>query len=601
MRLTLTFRWIVVASAVGLFGLAAAPWTVSQSAQISALEQQIRQRAGLSLAHHGRSVFAVLPHPHIRIYDPQLRDADGELTVSASSLRVDLGFGGLLTGTLDLSRAVLSDAVFTVDAARLPTALATASAHPIDGLGDLEITHGKVYLRRAGIERPELAADEIGARLEWSRAGAPLSLTGQARAPAMGEDHAPSRFALWAAQPDRLLGGGASAITLRFEDEGLQVVVNGALTLAQTPRFEGQVAASAASLRTAAGWFGVPMPLPGPYRDARLKADAVLESGQLGLTNLTISVDGNALDGAASIRFDGQRPSAAATLASASVNFTPMFEDYPAAEANGQWAREIFPPARLGAADLDLRLSAKRARLGDLQFEDAALSIILKNGRLDLSLAQARAYSGVARARAVIAEREAGLDIRGSLSADKLDIAPLLWDAAKRQILTGAVGLSASFETSGNCFADLAARLDARGDFSVASGEIYGLDLDLAFRRMERRPLSVGADLRSGRTPFDSLSAKFNVVQGVADVEEGAARGGAVALFYSGRLNVAERSVDLHVNASRADVEGTALQFGFNIAGAWDEPAVTLDAEGLIRRSDAAAPLLPAPHPAPPN
>ncbi|WP_158255262.1 AsmA family protein [Rhodoblastus acidophilus] len=597
----MTFRWMVAASAVGLLGLAAAPWTVSQTAQISALEQQIRQRAGLSLAHHGRSVFAVLPRPHIRIYEPQLRDADGELMVSASSLRVDLGFGGLLTGTLDLARAVLADAIFTVDAARLPAALTTVSARSIDGLGDLEVTHGKIFVRRAGVERPEIAADDIGARLEWSRAGAPLSLTGQARLPAMGEDHAPSRFALWTAQPDRLLGGGASAITLRFEDEGLQVVINGALTLAQAPRFEGQVAASAASLRTAAGWVGVPMPLPGPYRDARLKADAILESGQLGLTNLTISVDGNALDGAASIRFDGQRPSAAATLASASINFTPMFEDYPAAEANGQWARETFPPARLNAADLDLRLSAKRARLGDLQFEDAALSIILKNGRLDLSLAQARAYSGVARARAVVAESEAGLDIRGSLSAEKLDIAPLLWDAAKRQILTGAVGLAASFETSGNCFADLAARLDARGDFSVAAGEIYGLDLDLAFRRMERRPLSVGADLRSGRTPFDGLSAKFNVVQGVADVEEGAARGGAVALFYSGRLNVAERSVDLHVNASRADAEGTALQFGFNIAGAWDEPAVTLDAEGLIRRSDAAAPLLPAPRPAPPN
>jgi AsmA protein len=599
MRLTFTFKWVLAGLVALLVGLAAAPWTVSQNAQIEALEQQIRERAGLSLASHGRSVFAVLPRPHIRIYEPRLRDADGDLTVAAGSLRVDLGFGGLLTGRLDLARAVLSEAVFTLDPARLPAAVIASSVRPADGLGDVEIVHGAVYLRRAGAERSELVADGVEARLEWSRAGAPLSLTGRARLTAIADDHPPARFALWAAQPDRVLNAGTSHVTLRFEDESAQIALNGALTLAPKPRFEGQIAASAASLRAAAGWFGAPMPLPGPYRDARIKADAVWDSGQLGLTNLSLSVDGNALDGAASIRLDGQRPSASATLAGASVNFAPMFEDYPGSETNGQWSHDPFPPARLAAADLDLRLSAKRARLGDIQLDDAALSVILKSGRLDLSLAQASAYSGVARARAVIAENDAGLDIRGSLSAEKVDIAPLLWDTARRQIVTGTTGFSASFETSGASFADLAAHLDARGDFALASGEIYGLDLDLAFRRMERRPLSVGADLRSGRTPFDLLSGKFNMVQGVADVEEGAVRGGAIALFFSGRMNFAERSVDIHASANRAASDGKALQFGFNIAGPWDDPGVIPDAEGLIRRSDAAAPLLPSDAPAP--
>jgi AsmA protein len=548
----------------------------------------------------------VLPRPHIRIYEPQLRDAKGDLTITAGSLRVDLGFGGLLTGQPDLARAVLAEAIFTLDPARLPANVIDKSARPASGLGDVEVFNGKVYLQRPGAERPELAANEVAARLEWSP-GAPLSLTGHARFNLFGDDHLASRFALWAAQPDRLLESGMSPVTFRFEDEGLQLVLNGALILAPRPRFDGQVAVSAASLRTAAGWFGVPLPLPGPYRDAKIKADATLASGQLGLTNLGISVDGNTLDGAASIRFDGLRPSVAATIASASVNFAPMFEDYPSAVGNGQWSRDSFPPPHLAAADVDLRLSARRARLGDIQLEDAALSAILKSGRLDLSLAQAKAYSGLARARAVITETESGLDVRGSLSADKLDMAPLLWETAKRQILTGATGFSASFETNGDSFAELAAHLDARGDFAVTSGEIYGLDLDLAFRRMERRPLSVGADLRSGRTPFDLLSGKFNIVQGVADVEEGAARGGQIGLFFSGRANVAERSAELHASASRTDPDGKSLQFGFSLAGPWDDPALIPDAEGLIRRSDAAAPLLPpgsspsSPSNAPPN
>jgi AsmA protein len=600
MKLTSTFKGVLALAVIGLIGLAAAPWTVSQSAQIDAIEHQIRERAGLTLARHGRSVFAVLPRPHIRIYEPQFRDADGDLSVTASSLRVDLGFGGLLTGRLDLARAMLSDAVFTLDPSHLPAAVMASTVRPANGLGDLEIVHGQLYLRRAGGAPQELAADDIGARVEWSRVGAPLSLSGHARVTAIGEDRQPARFALWAAQPGRLLGAGTSPVTLRFEDESLQIVLDGALALGPRTHFEGQIAASAASLRAAAGLFGVAMPLPGPYRDARVKADATLDAGQLGLANLTMTVDGNTLDGAASIRFDGQRPSAAATLASASVNFAPMFEDYPSAAVGGQWSRDPFPPARLGAADLDLRLSAKRAQIGDIQLEDAALSIIQKSGRLDVSLAQAQAYSGFARARAVVTESGAGLDIRGSLSAEKLDVAPLLWDVGKRQVVTGTGAMSASFETSGDSFAELASHLDARGDFSVEAGEIYGIDLDLAFRRMESRPLSVASDLHSGRTAFDLLSAKFNIMQGVADIEEGAARGGQNAMFFSGRANFAERSVDLHASANRAGAGGKGLQFGFNISGAWDDPAVIPDAEGLIRRSDAAAPLLPSSEPAAP-
>jgi AsmA protein len=98
------------------------------------------------------------------------------------------------------------------------------------------------------------------------------------------------------------------------------------------------------------------------------------------------------------------------------------------------------------------------------------------------------------------------------------------------------------------------------------------------------------------------MSGKFNMAQGVAEVEEGAMRGSQIALYFSGRANVAERSVDVHASANRAGSDGKALQFGFSIAGPWDDPALVPDAEGLIRRSDAAAPLMPssAPPAAPP-
>ncbi len=592
-------KWALAAIVALVVALAAAPWTVSQSAQILAIETQIKAASGMRLVSHGRSVFAVLPRPHIRIYDAELEQSGGALQLSTSSLRVDLGLAGLLTGRLELARAILADAVFTIDPthAFLPDGGLTRpdGGAPERDLGEVQVTDGKMFLRRPGTEKPELVAQSLEASLDWSRASAPLSLIGHCQLAPFGEDRPPTRFALWAAQPDGLPHGEESQITLRIDADAFQIDLNGDMALSPRPHFKGRIAASAPSLRQASQWLGLTMPLPGRFGAASIKGDAALDPDHLSFPAISVLIDGNALDGAASIRLDGQRPLIAATLAGSSLNLEPLIEELPGTNAGGQWSHEIFQPSHLGAADLDLRLSASHARLGDFQLDDAALSAILKNGRLDLSLAQATAYSGQVRARAIIAENADGLDIRGSAFAEKIDVAALLWDGFKRQSLTGVGRGSISFETGGESYYEWASRLDARGDFSVENGEIFGLDLGLAFRRMERRPLTAGVELRSGRTGFDLLAAKFSILQGQADIEEGVARDERMTAYFSGRANIAERTVDLHATASRqaGDPDAKPQQLGFSLSGGWDDATLAPDALGLIHRSDAAAPLLP--------
>ena len=594
-------KWVLIAVLALAVALAAAPWTVSQSAQILAIESQIKDASGMRLASHGRSVFAVLPRPHIRIYDAELEQGDGALQISTSSLRVDLGLAGLLTGRLDLARAVLADAVFTLDPT--PGFLAEAGQTPPEGgwgqefaVSEVQVVDGKLLLRRPGSEQPDLVAEAVNARLDWSRADAPLSLTGRCLLPPFGEDRPPARFALWAAQPDQWPRGQESKVTLRIDADAFQIDVNGPFALTPRPHFKGRVSGAAPSLRQAAQWLDVTLPLPGRFGAVSFKGDASLDPDLFSFPAIALSIDGNALDGAASIRLDGQRPLVAATLAGASVNLEPLIEALPAAASGGQWSHEIFQPSHLAAADLDLRLSATHARLGDFLLDDVALSAILKNGRLDLSLAQASAYSGQMRARVIVAENAGELDIRGSAFAEKLDVAALLWDGFKRQSLTGTAGGNVSFETAGESWYELASRLDARGDVAVEKGEIYGLDLSLAFRRMERRPLTAGVELRSGRTGFEQLAAKFSILQGQTDVEEGIAREERLTAYFSGRAQIAERTVDLHATAlyqAPGDPDASPLQLGFSLFGPWDDATLAPDALGLIRRSDAAAPLLP--------
>ncbi len=83
------------------------------------------------------------------------------------------------------------------------------------------------------------------------------------------------------------------------------------------------------------------------------------------------------------------------------------------------------------------------------------------------------------------------------------------------------------------------------------------------------------------------------MVQGQAEIEEGVALSKPLAAYFSGRAQIAERALDLHASARSADSDGKGPQLGFSISGSWDDPNVAPDAEGLIRRSNAAAPLLP--------
>jgi AsmA protein len=593
-------KWLLVALAAALIALAAAPWTVSQNAQIDAIGKGLRDSLDLRLAAHGRSVFAVLPRPHIRIYDVNLDYRDGAATVAASSLKVDLGFPGLFTGRLDLARVVLADATFAVDPARAWIDRPSGAAAPQwDKAPDvIEATNAKAILKQPGGESRPIA-EQCDARLDIGQASAPLSLIGHCVLPTLSGGDSATRFALWVAKPGDLRNGKDSSVDLRAEGENFQLSLGGGLSLWPKPLFRGHVAGLAPSLRQAAEWFGLTIPLPGRYRDATVKGDALIDPGSIAFSQLTITIDGNALEGAASVRLDTPRPQISATLAGAEVNLNPMFEDAPSTSANGQWSHETFAPSSLAAADLDLRLSASRARLGEFQAENTAVSAILRNGRLDLSVAGASAYSGQIHARAVVAQSGENLDVRGSASVEKIDAAALLWDMFRRQTLSGVANASVSFETKGQSFYDLANHLDARGDFSVANGELYGVDLDLAFRRIERQPLTAGVELRSGRTAFDQLSAKFNIVQGQAEISEGAARSEGLALDFSGRAQIAERTLELHAVAARVappPAQGAKPpQIGFTLSGGWDDAVLAPDALGLIQRSDAAAPLLPKP------
>jgi AsmA protein len=81
----------------------------------------------------------------------------------------------------------------------------------------------------------------------------------------------------------------------------------------------------------------------------------------------------------------------------------------------------------------------------------------------------------------------------------------------------------------------------------------------------------------------------------VIDLSEALVSGLGVQLALTGKASVPDRKLDMRAVARQTGPTGTnGPQLMLDIRGPWDEPQILFDKESLLRRSDAAAPLLRA-------
>ena len=106
-----------------------------------------------------------------------------------------------------------------------------------------------------------------------------------------------------------------------------------------------------------------------------------------------------------------------------------------------------------------------------------------------------------------------------------------------------------------------------------------------------------GGDFRGGRTPFEKLTVALTIAQGTANVDDVQIEGANVRVAVGGSASISGRDLDLKGTATLVGSnasERSQFELPFVVQGPWDDPILLPDAQSLIRRSGAAAPLLEA-------
>jgi AsmA protein len=589
---------VIAAGAGVLFG---ARYLIAPDAVRARVLSEIRIVTGLNPTLRGETTVKLFPTGSISFDDVVLGEG-GEPALTAERLTARLRFFPLLTGRVEIADVSLTRPTIRVDIGAdgrsnwsgLIDTLArsqTPNTQRAAAFSEMSMRNGTVVVRNKGRDATETFED-VALSLAWPSISKSFGASGRF----VWRDE-PLDMSLTLSDFAAALAGNRSGLKLRIAGHPAKAAFEGSISVRPTLKIEGTLAADAPSLRDALIWGGQ-KPLPGGgFGHFAIKAKADVVGGTIGLNNVNVELDGNSAEGVLTFATDG-RQTLQGTLASDKLDLTPYVSTVKLLTANQrEWNSGPITLEGLTGTDFDLRLSAGSVALAEATLGRTAIGANLRAGHLTVTIGEAQAYGGLIKGSVSLASSDQGADLKSQLVFSDVDLDTCLGQLFGLKRLEGKGNITFAVDGSGSSVLAVTRTLNGSASLTGHDGALSGLDVEQLLQRLERRPLSGGGDFRNGRTKFDSLAMTLKIEQGKVTVEDMKVAGPSVKLALAGSASIPQRELDLTGTASLVTParEGMApFALPFIVQGSWDDPIMLPDAEALIRRSGAAAPLLDA-------
>ncbi len=565
--------------ALGVLASGAYRWPISSARVGAEINQAISPRLGLHWRRPASVTLALLPWPTLRIVGVELVDADDRSVLSAPSARIPLSPMGLLGGRFIPVGGTLRTPTAFVDLDA--TSAAAAAARVFNDKGESEPSafwshvrvHGGVLHIVSAVHQFDTLIESLEGSFDWPGADKPMSF---ALAGAWRDESV--TIAGKIDSPQEGLRKRSTGVNLTIESRPLSFALNGTWRGDADAGFAGDVSARIRSLRALERVFGA-RPAPMIAGDEfSLVGKAQTNGASLALSDARLELAGQKFEGALTLSRESEWTAISGTLAADSLKIEPLVGDPPKfLNAEGAWSAEpfAFTPAR--GLDLDLRISAARADWRGHRIDDAAASLICKDGRLTARLLEANAYQGVLRGELTLARAENGLEAQLTGALVDADVGAALADFGWNGY-RGRGGFDFSLRSTGFAPADSVASLTGSASIDLQPGVIDGVSIEEAMRRSLRRPIDVARDMAIGQTSFTRAHAQFTVADGNARISGARVEGPGSTLAVEGAIDIAAREFHTRLLATQADAQGApsadAARLTIVLSGPWSAPTV---------------------------
>ncbi len=582
--------FLIALISLAVLGVASAPWTLTGSGLSWAVANHLKDRYGLDFKVNGRSTFALLPTPQVKFENITLSFPHQEARADGGTLRGELRLWPMLLGRVELREISLSQTRISAS---------QQAIRSLDWERLLNERLGKTHARRLIVTASSIhwtdlggsaALEQVNMLVNWAGLGEPLSATGSVswRGETVSIENA-------SFDPELLASGRLSPVSLALAAPSGRLAVTGEAQLGGDPQLTGESQIVATSVRDFARWSRIKLPFGSLMRAASIKGDVSINRRRLSWPSVAVTLGTDSLEGTMAVRFDAERPVITGTLAADSLNLSNFFRPLTQTRTtSGAWTGEAIDLAQTTGSDLDLRLSATKAQIGRLQVNDMAAGVLVRPGQIEASIGRADFYDGTLKGRLSLGMVNGSAEFKSQATYNGIDLATFLHSMGEPRWITGRAQGQFVLEGIGKNPAELIRQAHGRIAVSVKEGELVGIALDDAMRRVEKRPLLASLNWRGGRTPFSQAQTSVSIKDGIGEVADGRLESPSLVTNLHGRISLVDRTLDLKADVSLATPASSPSPVPaivFDVGGGWDNVLVTPDARALIERSGAAKPL----------
>jgi len=600
-RLAIAAAALIAAALVVLIGFAA---FLPAASVRDAVKAEIRAVTGLDPVLGDDVSLSLFPSGSVRFHDVRLaNEAAGDPVVTADELIARLRYFPLLAGHIEIADVTLVRPVIKVafsatgesNWSGLISSLARALQPHSDrtaSFSEIGIQNGTVIVYDGGSDATERLED-IDFQVAWPSISRSFGANGH-----FSWHNEKVEASLTLSDFLAALTGERSGLKVRLASVPLTLAFDGAASDEPTMKIQGTLGVEASSLREALRWIGNDKLPFGGFGRFALRAQSDIGGRVASLSNVNVELDGNSAEGALTISADPHRL-VQGTLAADALDLTPYVSGIRLQARNERnWNQLPITLDGFNDLSLDLRLSAANIKISSARLGRTAVAATMRDGKINITIGESQAFGGLAKGNLGLANAAGGVAVTSHMQFADVDLDNCLGQVFGLHRIEGRGTLTVNLDGAGDSVLAVTHALNGTASLNAGSGALTGINIEQLLRRLERRPLSGSGDFRSGRTPFDQLAINLKVDQGVVSIDDMRIVGPSVRLAVSGQASVPTRDLDLKGVATLVSSTTTdEFVLPFVVQGPWDDPLMLPDAQSLIRRSGAAAPLLGAGRP----
>ena len=413
------------------------------------------------------------------------------------------------------------------------------------------------------------------------------------------------RFSVAAkADPRALAAGRETDVSLKATSKRVSFGFAGKAGLAGLGA--GKVSVSTPSLRELLAWVGHPIGAGGGLAAFSIDGAVNLAKDSASFENAAFTLDQSSGVATGSVAF-GAKPAIKAGLAMKTLDITPYLAASGVAPrtagggaaparkaAGGGWSTADIGFSGLSAFDANLNFAADQIVAGDLKIGKSALALTIADGVLKANLSEMALYSGTGSGAISVDGAAKTPSVAAAFKIAGVSALPFLTDLLGFSRVEGTASFNIDLKAAGASPAALTAGLDGEGAMRFTGGAIRGINLPKMVKSLSVETL-LGWQPGNDKTEFDDMSGTFTIADGILTNNHLAMAGPLFSLTGAGTVDIPKQTIAYRVEPKVVgSLDGTKTKKleGFavpvRIEGAWDNPRIYPEIEGILENPDKA-------------